>query len=137
MASTPTSPNDWPGPTAARVTGPLGLIDAVPALAHRIDPELPYVWAEVIQAVRSEHARSLADVLTRRVPLYRDARDQGLGVAARTAAILAEELGWDDQRREQDLADYEAAVARSRRWREELAGGTQQVAEKLRFSATC
>ena len=51
----------------------------------RIDPELPYLWAEVVHAVRAEHARDVADVLRRRIPLFRDARDQGLAAAARVA----------------------------------------------------
>ncbi len=53
--------------------------------AARIDPELPYIWAEVAFAVRAEHARAIADVLRRRIPLFRDARDQGLAAAERVA----------------------------------------------------
>lgn len=98
----------------------LALIDDEPALTDRIDPALPYIWAEVVAAIRQEHARTVADVLARRVPLLRDARDQGLGAAARTAEILAGALAWPPQRRAQAIADYEALVTRSRRWRDEL-----------------
>ena len=89
-------------------------------LARRIDPELPYLWAEVVHAVRAEHARTIADVLRRRVPLYRDARDQGLAAAEGVATILAAELAWPAARRAPALLDYRNAVERSRRWREEL-----------------
>jgi glycerol-3-phosphate dehydrogenase len=86
-------------------------------LARRMDPELPYLWAEVVHAVRHEHARDVADVLTRRVPLFRDARDQGLAAAERTALIVGEELGWSPGRRQQAVGDYRSAVEISRRWR--------------------
>jgi glycerol-3-phosphate dehydrogenase len=101
-----------------------GLATAAPDLAQRIDPELPYVWAEVVHAVRAEHARGIGDVLRRRVPIYRDARDQGLSAAEGVAAILAAELAWPAERRAQALAAYHGAVERSRRWRDEPATGS-------------
>ena len=89
-------------------------------LARRIDPELPYLWAEVVHAVRADLACDVTDVLRRRIPLFRDARDQGLVAAEGVAAILTAELGWTTARRERALADYRAAVDSSRRWRAEL-----------------
>jgi glycerol-3-phosphate dehydrogenase len=90
-------------------------------LARRIDPELPYLRAEVVHAVRADLARDVADVLRRRIPLFRDARDQGLGAAEDVAAILAAELDWSPERRARAVSDYRAAVDSSRRWRAELA----------------
>src|SRR4051812_16843729 len=81
--------------------------------AARIDPELPYLWAEVIYAVRVEHARAIADVLRRRIPLFRDGRDQGLAAAERVAEILAAELAWTPARRARALLDYRTVVERS------------------------
>ncbi|HXU02946.1 MAG TPA: glycerol-3-phosphate dehydrogenase C-terminal domain-containing protein, partial [Polyangia bacterium] len=103
----------------SRADGVLQVAHASADLAQRIDPELPYLWAEVVHAVRSEHARSVADVLRRRVPLYRDARDQGLGAADRVAQILTDELAWPPARRARTLLDYRADVDRSRRWRDD------------------
>src|SRR5204863_6781861 len=91
-------------------------------LAQRIDPELPYLWAETRHAVRFEHARTVADVLRRRIPLFRDGRDQGLGAAERTAVVLAEELGWSPDQRGRAVRDYQSAVDRWRGWRAELTG---------------
>jgi glycerol-3-phosphate dehydrogenase len=108
------------GAYGARADLLLHLAAGSPDLARRIDPELPYLWAEVVHAVRAEHARDVADVLRRRVPLFRDARDQGLGAAERVAAILAAELRWPPERRARSLADYRDRVAASRRWRDEL-----------------
>jgi glycerol-3-phosphate dehydrogenase len=92
---------------------------AAPALATRLDPELPYLWAEVVHAIHAEHAREVADVLARRVPLFRQARDQGLGVAPLVAASLGELLGWTAARRQQSLDVYVAAVNSSRAWRQD------------------
>jgi len=84
--------------------------------AARIDPRLPYVWAELLHAVRNERVLEVDDVLTRRIPLFRDAWDQGLSAAPLAADLLALRLGWTKQRRAQSLARYQARVAASRAW---------------------
>jgi glycerol-3-phosphate dehydrogenase len=96
-----------PGPEA---TGPA--VDP----ASRIYPQLPYLWAEVLHAARCERVLEVEDVLTRRIPLFRDARDQGLAAAPLTADLLALQLGWTKQRRDQSLARYQTRVAASRAW---------------------
>jgi len=104
----------------ARAGGVLSLLTEAPALGERIDPALPYLWAEVVHAARHERARALTDVLVRRIPLFRDAADQGLAAAAEAATLAGHELGWNDARRARELADYRDAVALSRRWQREL-----------------
>ncbi len=104
----------------ARAGGVLSLVAETPALGERIDPALPYLWAEVVHAARHERARALTDVLVRRIPLFRDAADQGLSAAAEAATLAGHELGWNDARRARELADYRDAVALSRRWQREL-----------------
>jgi glycerol-3-phosphate dehydrogenase len=106
------------GARAARV---LGIAADAPDLARRIDPELPYLWAEVVHAARHEHALDVRDALVRRVPLHRDARDQGLTAAPRAAALMANELGWTPAEQQRAVDDYTAAVAVSRRWRQDPA----------------
>ena len=86
-------------------------------LGERMDPELPYVWAEVDFAARRDLARTVDDVLARRVPLLLVSRDQGLGVCERVAAMLAKLHGWDDPTIAKQIAEYRAEVALSRRWR--------------------
>jgi len=95
---------------AARMT-------AEPALAARIDPELPHVWAEVEFAITHDLARTVEDVLGRRIPLLLVSRDQGLGAAARVAAMVTAIHGWTADQRAQMIAEFEAEVALSRRWR--------------------
>src|SRR5262249_22982084 len=52
-----------------------------PALRESLDPEQPYLMAQVDEAVEREFARTLDDVLTRRIPLLLQGRDQGLAAA--------------------------------------------------------
>jgi glycerol-3-phosphate dehydrogenase len=96
----------------------LAELEAAPDLARRIDPELPYLWAEIVHAARDEHALEVEDALARRAPLLRDARDQGLGAAERAGDLMARVLGWSAERRAKSVDRYRAAVATSRKWRE-------------------
>jgi glycerol-3-phosphate dehydrogenase len=109
------------GTYGSRILDVLALRATAPALSTRIDPELPYIWAEVVHSIQHEHAREVADVLMRRVPLFRQARDQGLGAAPLVAASLGEILGWSSARRQASLEAYEATVAASRAWRDDPA----------------
>jgi len=96
----------------------LAELEEAPELARRIDPELPYLWAEIVHAARNEHALEIEDALSRRAPLMRDARDQGLGAAGRAGELMGRVLGWTAERRARSVERYRAAVALSRKWRE-------------------
>jgi glycerol-3-phosphate dehydrogenase len=89
------------------------------SLLERLDPELPYIWAEVEFAVQNELARTLEDVLVRRIQLCLRSKDQGLGVAPRVAAKMAELLQWTPEETERQLKRYESYVAASRKFRSE------------------
>ncbi len=93
------------------------MIAADRSLGERIDPELSYVWAEIEFAARDDLARTVEDVLARRVPLLLVARDQGLGVCDRVAAMLSTIHGFDAAMIASQLAVYRAEVETSRRWR--------------------
>jgi glycerol-3-phosphate dehydrogenase len=84
-----------------------------------LDPELPYLAAEVDEAVEEEYARTVSDVLSRRVPLLLRGRDQGLGVAAAAAERMGRLLDWSAARRREEVERYEAVVAETRRFRTE------------------
>ena len=83
-------------------------------------PSFRICWAEVVHAVRAEHARDVADVLRRRVPLFRDARDQGLAAARGRRRDPGRRARLDAGAPRALARDYRAAVERSRRWRDEL-----------------
>jgi glycerol-3-phosphate dehydrogenase len=86
-------------------------------LRERIDRELPYVWAEVEFAATHDLARTVEDVLGRRVPLLLVSRDQGMAAAERTADILGAIHHWTSAQRTAMLDEYRAEVELSRRWR--------------------
>ena len=85
-------------------------------LGERMDRELPYVWAEVDFAATHDLAKTVEDVLARRVPLLLVSRDNGLGVTDRVAARLAGILGWDAATTAKLAGEYRAEVALARRW---------------------
>lgn len=87
---------------------------AAPLVAGR-----PERIVQVDHAIEEEMASTLVDVLLRRTQLMLRDRDQGLEAAPAVAARMAARLGWSEARRAKETADYEAEVARSRRWRSE------------------
>ena len=88
-------------------------------LGRRLVPGLPYLWAEVVHAVRHEMALTLEDLLARRLHLLYEADDGGLGIAeAVVDRLVAEpELAWDRERGDRDLENYRRTVARDRHFR--------------------
>jgi glycerol-3-phosphate dehydrogenase len=70
-------------------------------------PGQPNVGAEVVHAIRAEMARSLADIVIRRTELGAMGHP-GANIVAACARIAAEELGWDDARRDQEIAAVDA-----------------------------
>jgi glycerol-3-phosphate dehydrogenase len=84
---------------------------------ERLDPELPSIFAQVDEAVDVEMARTLDDVISRRIPLVLRARDQGLGIAEKVAARLAKKLEWTPERTAAELTKYQAVVASTRTFR--------------------
>jgi glycerol-3-phosphate dehydrogenase len=103
----------------ARAGQVAALAAGTPSLARRLVADLPYLKAEVTFAVRQDLAVEVEDVLRRRVPVFRDAADQGLAVAEEVGRMMGEELGWSAARRERSVAEYRAAVAAASRWRSE------------------
>ncbi len=71
------------------------LMAADPALGEKLHPELPYTAAEVVWAARNEMARTVEDVLARRLrALFLNAR-AAMAMAPRVADLMAAELGCD------------------------------------------
>ena len=92
-------------------------IDNDDSLGLRIEANLPYVWAEVSFAVTHDLARTIEDVLARRIPLLLLGIDQGLDVMDRVANILQQTLQWSDQDRKHYETAYRDTVAKSRQYR--------------------
>ncbi|MED5371673.1 MAG: glycerol-3-phosphate dehydrogenase [Myxococcota bacterium] len=90
------------------------------ALLEPMTDGRPEIMALVDWAVTQELALTVTDVLERRTQLFFRDVDQGLGAVDKVSKRMAELLGWDEQRRIQEVVDYQEEVARSRRWRSEI-----------------
>ena len=73
-----------------------------------------YLRAEISYAVTHEGALHLDDVLARRTRISIETPDRGVACAAEAAALMAEVLGWDAQRTEDEVEAYAARVAAER-----------------------
>ena len=77
-----------------------------PALGYQFHPDLPYTAVEVVWAVRNEMARTLDDVLARRVrALFLDAR-VSVEMAPEVAKLMAAELGFDQHWINNQVEEY-------------------------------
>jgi glycerol-3-phosphate dehydrogenase len=80
---------------------------ARPELAEQIHPELPYIGAEVVWAVREEMARTVEDVLARRTRALLLGARASIEAASRVAELMARELGRDSAWTKKTITDYE------------------------------
>ena len=94
----------------------LALVRADGSLAGRLMEGHPYVWAQVVHAVRAEMAMTLEDVLVRRLHLFYEAADGGASIAEQAARRMAAEpgIGWSDAQVAQQVEAYRKAVAETR-----------------------
>lgn len=96
-----------------------GIIDVLdiatrePALANSLPGE-GYLAAEVVHAARHEGALHLEDVLARRLRISIESDARGTRVADAVADLMAAELGWDDQRRADEVMQWQRRVEAER-----------------------
>ena len=72
-------------------------------LGRRLHAEHPFIEAEVIYAARREFAERAADVLTRRTALALLDTSAAIAALPRVVELMAGELGWDQQRIDDEL----------------------------------
>ncbi|HZU59673.1 MAG TPA: glycerol-3-phosphate dehydrogenase C-terminal domain-containing protein, partial [Solirubrobacteraceae bacterium] len=86
-----------------------------PALAEPILPDLPDLLAEAAFSVRHEQARTVGDVLFRRTRLGlvagRQLSDPTCQAPVRVARAMARELGWGEDRVQEEVAQFRAEAA--------------------------
>lgn len=107
--------------TAAHLVGKFGcsaervleLTRDEPHLISRLAAVAPHIQAEVVYAVRNEMARSIEDVLSRRLGLQLFDWRSALEAAAVTGNILARELGWTRSRKEEEIRAYTDRIRQS------------------------
>ncbi len=76
------------------------------SLADEVTPGAGLTAAEVLNCVRTEMAHTVTDVLARRSRLHIGHRDLALASVDRVADVMAAELGWDQQRRNEEISRY-------------------------------
>jgi glycerol-3-phosphate dehydrogenase len=72
---------------------------------NRLATNYPYIEAEVVYACQEEYAVCAKDLISRRLRLAFLDSEVGKKVAPRIVNIMGDTLGWDDSRREKELAD--------------------------------
>ena len=97
-----------------RIGDVLELARAHPALARPLTGAPGYLAAEVVHAVTAEGALHLDDVLTRRTRVSIETAHRGVESAPEIAALMAEALGWDEERTAREVEHYTARVAAER-----------------------
>ena len=90
----------------------LRLIGNDPGLGEPLDARLPYSAAEAVYAVREEMARTVEDVLARRMrSLFLD-QHAARASAPRAAALMAAELGRDERWNAEQISAFDEVAAR-------------------------
>jgi glycerol-3-phosphate dehydrogenase len=94
--------------------------DVLELLAEHPDEARPlpnaddYLEIEVRYAALAEGALHLDDILTRRTRISIETFDRGLAAAERAVEIMGDALGWDRDRRSNELEYYRGRVAAER-----------------------
>ncbi|HEU4811318.1 MAG TPA: glycerol-3-phosphate dehydrogenase/oxidase [Nocardioides sp.] len=110
----------------------LDLIAERKELGLQLEGAEDYLAAEVVYAVRNEAARHLDDVLTRRTRISIETFDRGVAAAPATARLMADELGWDRTRLDQEVDHYLRRVEAERLSQAQL---TDREADEARVKA--
>jgi glycerol-3-phosphate dehydrogenase len=84
----------------------LDLIRANPDLGEPLPGADDYLGAEVVYAASHESALHLEDVLARRTRISIEAWDRGVSAAPVAARLMADVLGWDEERTNGEVANY-------------------------------
>ncbi len=90
------------------------LMAARPELAEPLIEGLPYRGGEVVYAARHELARTIDDVLSRRMRARLMARDASARVARRVGALLGAELGLSQAEIDRQVQAYVAATEKEK-----------------------
>lgn len=76
-----------------------------PVHGKRIDQLYPYIEAEIRYACRSEYAATAQDFIARRTRLSFLNAEATVDALPRVIDVMAEELGWDEQRKKHEWAE--------------------------------
>jgi glycerol-3-phosphate dehydrogenase len=82
-----------------------------PSLAGRIATDSLDLFAQIVYSIREEGARTLSDIVLRRMHLGMTA-DRGLGSIEAVAAVAARELGWSREQTGQQAEEFRKEINR-------------------------
>lgn len=114
--------------------GLAALIKTSPFLGKKLVAGLPCTEAEVVWAVRNEMARTVEDVLARRLRLLFLDAGAALAAAPRVAELMAKEAGHSEAWKEQQLSDF-AGLAHKYLLKPLAQPGEKQPEERLKQTA--
>lgn len=86
------------------------LVLSRPELSEKISQQQPFIRAEVVHQVREEMAVTLRDVLARRWRLELSDWQLTIRVLPVVAELMARELDWSDQHRQQQIDSYQSLL---------------------------
>lgn len=110
----------------------LDLIKERPELQEPLPGADDYIKAEVVYAASHEGALHLDDVLARRTRISIEAWDRGVSAAPVAAELMAEVLGWDEERTRREVDTYLARVQAERDSQEQP---DDESADRVRLAA--
>ncbi len=89
----------------------LELVKTNTVLGETISRESPDIYAQVTFSVREEEAKTLTDIVLRRMHIGLTA-SRGANEAEKIAGIAGAELGWNEDEKHHNVADFIKALAR-------------------------
>jgi glycerol-3-phosphate dehydrogenase len=92
----------------------IDLADEDPSLLQPLEGAEEYLRVEILYAATHEGALHLDDLLARRTRISIETPDRGVASVRAVAELVAPVLGWDDDRRSNEIAAYEARVEAER-----------------------
>ncbi len=108
----------------------LALGDEDPSMLEPVQHAEEYIRAELKYAVTHEGAKHLSDLLTRRTRISIDTKHRGVDCVDEAAAIMAAELGWDDEAIQHEKAAYVERVEAERRSQELMTDEESDAARR-------
>lgn len=89
----------------------LELMKTNTALRETISRESPDIYAQVTYSVREEEAKTLSDIVLRRMHIGMTA-SRGVNEAAKIAEIAGKELGWNEDEKRHHVAEFIKTLAK-------------------------
>jgi glycerol-3-phosphate dehydrogenase len=93
----------------------LELMKADSSLKAPISEESPDTYAQLLFSVREEGARTLSDIILRRMHLGMTA-SRGAAQVETVASLVAMELKWNDEEQRVQVAEFRTALAKDKEW---------------------